>query len=251
VGGSFACLASLLILASLALAPVAVGAPVVTLKVKAIPIPGFPGTGNILGAGSAVEVQSTISGTEYEGFPSPLTALNLYAPAGIGLNSAGFPVCANATLEATGPAGCPKQSIAGPQGVGLGVVAFGGDLVPEHVSIQEFFAPEDGLSFYVEGRTPASFQILEKAHWIPAAAPFGQEVLVEVPLVQTVPDGPDASILSFTVKVGAAYRKGKKVVSYITQPKKCPKDGFPVKMEMKFLSGEEVTVSYAVPCPKR
>jgi hypothetical protein len=224
---------------------------VVTFKVKAIPIAGFPGTGNILGAGSAVEVQATISGTEYEGFPSPLTALNLYAPAGIGLSSAGFPVCTDTTLEAVGPVGCPKRSTAGPQGVGLGVVAFGGELVPEHVTVQEFFAPENGLNFYVEGRTPASFQILEKAHWISAAPPFGKEVLVEVPLVQTVPDGPDASILSFTVKVGAAYRKGKKVVSYITQPKKCPKGGFPVKMEMKFLSGEMVTVAYTVPCPRR
>src|ERR1700683_619112 len=90
------CLASL-VLASLALvlvpAPVAVGAPTATLKVSALPIPGFPHTGNILGAGAEVEVEMTISGTEYGGFPSPLTGLNLYAPAGVSVDAAGFPSC--------------------------------------------------------------------------------------------------------------------------------------------------------------
>jgi hypothetical protein len=245
---------ALLGLASVALAsfaPVAAGAPAVTFKASSIPIPGFPGTGNILGAPTAVEVQVTISGTEYGGFPSPLTGLNLYSPAGFGVSSAGFPTCAPSVLQASGPRACPKKSTAGPPGVGLGVVAFGGERVPESVSIQEFFAPGNSLSFYVEGNTPASFQILEKAHWITTGAPFGTEVLVEVPLVETVPGGPDASVISFKVKVGAAHRKGKKTVSFLTQPKKCPRGGFPVKLELKFLSGETVTVSYAAPCPKR
>ena len=74
------------------------------------------------------------------------------------MSSAGFPVCAPATLEADGPEGCSKRSTAGPPREGLGVVAFGGDRVSEKVSIQEFFAPEDSLTFYVEGKTPASFQ---------------------------------------------------------------------------------------------
>jgi hypothetical protein len=250
-GRSLAC-TTLLVLVSLTfLTVLATAAPTVTLKASAVPIPGFPGTGDVLGAGTEVEVQVTITGTEYGGFPSPVTGMSLYSPAGSGVSSAGFPTCALSALEAGGPAACPQGSAAGPVGVGSGAVAFGGERVPENVTIQEFFAPDDSLSFYVEGKTPASFQILEKAHWISAGAPFGKEVLVEVPLVETVPDGPDASILSFKVKVGAAYRRGKRVVSYITQPKRCPRGGFPMKMEVKFLNGETVTVSYAVPCPKR
>jgi hypothetical protein len=225
--------------------------PAVTLKVKAIPIPGFPGTGDILGAGTEVESDVTIKGTEYGGFPSPMTGLRVYAPAGIKITTRGFATCAPAVLEATGPAGCPGRSRAGPAGVGLGVVSFGGEVVPEQVSIQEFFAPGGGLTFYVEGSTPASFQILEKSQWVMASPPFGPELDVEVPLVETVPGANDASVLSFKVKVGAAYRKGKRTVSYITSPKRCPRSGFPVKMEMKFLSGEIVTVSDVVPCPRR
>ena len=246
---SLLCLASLLS-ASLALAPLAWGAPTVTFTTKALPIPGFPGTGNILGAGAAVEAQFTIAGTEYGGFPSPLTELNVYAPDGVKVASTGFATCAQSTLEAGGASACPKKSSAGPPGVALGVVAFGGERVPEQVSIQEFFAPA-GLFFYAEGKSPASFQIIEKAHWVMAGPPFGPELMAEVPLVETVPGADDAAVTAIKAKVGAAYRKGGKTVSYITLPKKCPRGGFPVKAELKFLSGEVVTVTYADPCPKR
>lgn len=240
-----------LVLVSLAFVESARAAPTATLKASAIPIPGFPGTGNILGAGTDVETRVTISGTEYGGFPSPMTGLNVYAPVGVKLNPAAFATCAPAVLEVTGASGCPTRSSAGPQGVGLGVVAFGGERVPETVSIRQFFAPGGGLTFYVEGRTPASFQVVEPAHWVMASAPFGRELIVEVPLIETVPGGDDASVLSFTVKVGAAYRRGRKMVSYITQPNRCPRGGFPARMELHFLSGETVTVSDKVPCPKR
>src|SRR5580693_3082283 len=123
-----------LALGSLALAGAAAAVPVVTLKVKAVPIPGFPGTGDHLGAGATVEVEVTISGTEYGGYPSPLTGLNLYSPNGSKLTTAGFVTCADSVLEADGGAGCPKKSRAGPLGVGLGVVAFGGHPVPEKVT---------------------------------------------------------------------------------------------------------------------
>ncbi len=247
-------IAGLLALASAALmlAPAAAGAaPAATLKVQAIPIPGFPRTGNLLGAGAEVEAVVTISGTEYGGFPSPLTGVNVYAPAGLKVNPVGFPTCAPSTLDADGAAACPRKSSAGPPGVGLGVVTFGGERVPESVSIQDFFAPAGGLTFYVEGKTPASFQILEKAYWTKAAAPFGDELLVEVPLIETVPGADDASVTSFKVKIGAAYRRGRRTVSYLTQPKTCPRGGFPVKMELKFMSGETVTVTDDVPCPRR
>lgn len=248
-----ACLVSvaLVLLVLLVLASAAAAAPTVTLGVKAIPIPGFPGTGDILGAGAEVEVEVTISGSEYGGYPFPLTGIDLYSPTGAKFTATGFATCASSVLEADGAAGCPKRSSAGPPGTGLGVVVFGGVPVPEKVSIQSFFAPAGGLTFFVEGDTPAYFQVIEKAHWVSASAPFGRELIVEVPLVETVPGANYASITSFTVKVGAAYKQGKKTVSYFVQPKKCPRGGFPAKMEMKFLSGETVTVSDTVPCPAR
>jgi hypothetical protein len=240
-----------LLLVFLVLAPGASAAPTVALEETPIAIPGFPGTGNILGAGAAIEVRATIGGTEYGGFPSPLVGLIFYAPAGARVSPAGFASCPSAVLEASGAEGCPTKSKAGPVGEGLGVVSFGGERVDEKVSIQGFFAPGGSLTFYAEGRTPASFQILEKAHWVTAAAPFGPELIVEVPLVETVPGADDASILSFEVTVGAAYRKNNRTVPYIRLPKSCPPSGgFPVRAELKFLSGETVTVAHRQPCPR-
>jgi len=241
---------ALSLLAVLVFAPAAPAAPTATLKVKPLSIPGFPETGDFLGAGFEVETQATISGTEYGGFPSPLTGINFYTPIGVKITPEGFATCAATLLEATGPEKCPKNSSAGPVGIGLGVVAFGDEEVHEQVSIRSFFA-ETGLVFYVEGSTPVSLQFVEKAHYVTAAPPFGKELIIEVPLVETVPGALDASVTGFKVRVGAAYRKGRRTISYITQPKRCPKEGLPVKMELKFLSGATTTAEEKVPCPKK
>jgi hypothetical protein len=233
------------------LAPGACAAPTVTFKAKPVPIPGFPGTGNILGAGAEVVVQDTIAGTEYGGFPSPLVLLSIAAPVGTEVTPTGFATCAPAALEIGGPAGCPKQSIAGPVGEGIGVVTFGGEQVREKVTLQAFFAPDDGLIVYADGSTPVSLQIVEKGHWVRAAPPYGPELIVEIPLVVSLPGAPDASILSFKVAVGAAYRKGGRTVSYITLPGRCPRAGAPIESELSFLSGEHTTVAYRQPCPRR
>ena len=67
-------------LAVLGLSASASAAPTITFKAKAVPIPGFPAPGNILGAGAAVQTEFTISGTEYGGFPPPLTGVTVYLP---------------------------------------------------------------------------------------------------------------------------------------------------------------------------
>lgn len=243
------CLAPLMI-AALCSAAGASAAPTVTLRVVPLPIPGLAGTGDILGAAAEVETDVTIGGSEYGGFPSPLTELTFYAPSGVEVDSAGFPTCAPAVLEADGPPGCPRRSRAGSLGEGLGAVSFGGNLVPEKVLITEFFIPDGGLAFYVEGRTPAAFDIIEKGYWTTAGGPFGPKLIAEVPLIETVPGADDASVLSFEVRVGAAYRRGKQTISYITLPKRCPRGGAQVKAQLRFLSGETTTATYRAPCPR-
>jgi hypothetical protein len=46
----------LLAAASLIFTAAAQAAPTVTLKLTPLPVPGFPGTGNLLGAGAEVEL---------------------------------------------------------------------------------------------------------------------------------------------------------------------------------------------------
>jgi len=248
--GISTCLA-MLGLAVLSLTATAVAAPTFTFKTKALPIPGFPGTGDILGAGAAIQFEGTISGTEYGGFPPPLIGVKYYAPAGAKLHPQGFATCAPSTIEKEGPGPCPKTSIAGPKGSAGGVVSFGSERVHETVSVQPFFAPGGNLEFFVDGTTPVSLEILATGHVVGSSPPFGLEVVGEVPLIETVPGALDASAEEGTIKVGAAYRQGKKTISYVTIPKKCPQGGWPVKVELSFLGGAIAEASYKMPCPKK
>jgi len=247
-------------LAVVAMPATALAAPAVTVKAKIVPIPiepskpnspNYPGTGNILGAGAALEATLTVSGTEYGGFPSPITQVVVELPAGVKLHQSGFATCSTAVLESHEVSNCPKKSYAGPAGEVLGVVAFGSTRVQEKATIQAFFAPENKIAFYTEGTSPTLLEVLATGSFSTAAPPFGPKLTVPVPLVLTVPGAPYASVLSIKGKVGAAYKQGKKLISYGTVPKKCPKGGFTGKVELTFLSGETVTVNPTVPCPKR
>jgi hypothetical protein len=225
-------------------------APTITLKTKALPIPGVPGTGNLFGAGAAIQVQYTISGTEYGGSPPPITELKYFAPAGAKLHPQGFATCSPGTIEKDGLGPCPKQSLAGPTGWARGFVSFGAERVRETASVQPFFAPGGDLGFYAVGTTPVAIEILSTGHVVDSAPPFGLELIGDVPLIESVPEALDASITEIDVNVGAAYRRGGKTISYVTLPKKCPQGDLPVKSEMTFLGGATALASYKMPCPK-
>jgi hypothetical protein len=242
-----------LAVAAVSLPAMALAAPNVTVKAKILPIlknpanphgGSYPKTGNILGAGASVEAQMTISGTEYGGFPSPLTGVVVYLPSGTKLHPQGFTTCSNAVLESHEIQNCPKKSVASPKGEVLGVVSFGTSRVQEKATVQAFFTAGGNIAFFTEGREPTVLEILSTGR-------FSQKLTAVVPLVSTVPGAPYASVLSIKIRVGAAYMKGKKLVSYGTVPTKCPKGGFPAKTELKYLSGETSTVSIKVPCPKK
>jgi hypothetical protein len=242
-------------LAVLALASTALAAPTVTFKAQAVPIPGFRGTGNILGAGAALQVQYTIAGTEYGGFPPPLVGVNFYMPAGTRLHPRGFATCSPGALQNMGPSACPRHSRVTLAGTALGVVSFGSERVQERASIQAFFAPGGALQFYTQGSSPVSLEFLSPSHVTGAARPYAQRFVTSVPLIETVPGAPDASALSISLKLGAAFRKGHKVISYGTMPNRCPRGGFPLKSELLFaglggLAPQTVSVTYKAPCPR-
>ncbi len=225
-------------------------APTLTFKTKALPIPGFPHTGDILGAGAVIQVEGTLSGTEYGGFPPPLTGVKYYAPAGAKLHPQGFATCSPTVIEESGPAPCPKTSVAGPKGSFGGVVSFGTERVRETATVQPFFAPGGNLEFFADGVTPVSIEILATGHVVSSAPPFGLEVVGEVPLIETVPGALDASVQEGTITVGAAYRRGKRTIAYVTLPQRCPQGSWPVKVELSFLGGATAEASYKMPCPK-
>jgi hypothetical protein len=250
-------------------------APTVTFKARAVPIPKPGGgtyahTGNILGAGAALQAEYRISGSGYgataqnpAGGVPPLAGVNFFLPAGAKISSKGFGSCSASTLKNTGPSGCKRNAVASPKGSALGEVTFGTERVPEAASLQAFFAPGKGLLFYVEGSSPVALEFVSGGSYVNSGKrPYGLELKTEVPAIATVPGAPLASTRTINVKVGAAVRKGKRLLSYGTMPKRCPKGGFPVKSELIFggsyggerefgIPAETVTVTSKAPCPRR
>jgi hypothetical protein len=250
-----------LALGVLALPAVASAVPTVTFKAKAVPIPGFPHTGNIYGAGSAVEAEYTIAGTEYLGAPPPIIGVNFYLPSHTVLHPSGFPSCSKSTLEQTGPSGCPKGSAAGPVGSVTGFVNFGHEPVVEDSELSSFYQTGGGFLFFTDGHSPVSLEIIANGHYVnlSGAGGFGPELITEVPLVPSVPGAPFASVSSIHIKAGSAYKAHGKTIYYGRVPKKgqCPKGGFNIKTEIIFAENGEpshpvtVTKTYKAPCPRK
>jgi hypothetical protein len=246
-------------LALLALPGIASATPTVTFKALAVKIPGFPHTGNILGAGTDLETEYTVTGNEYAGGPPPITHINFYLPQGAVLHPSGFDTCTAATLEQFGPIKCPKAASAGPKGTVEGFVTFGSERVSETLELDSFFSPGGGISFFSKGASPVLIEILSKGHYINlnGAAGFGPEIEVEVPLVASVPGAPYASVSHIVGKFGAAVKSHGKTIYYGRVPKKCPAGGFPLKTEVTFAENGEtskpevVTATYKAPCPRK
>jgi hypothetical protein len=269
------CLA-LLGVAVLGVPAAASAAPTVTFKAKAVPVPKnlskkggptWPGTGNILGKPAAFEAMFTIKGNEYptasEGFtegtsldvgPAPLRRVLVYLPKGTKITTKGFPTCSKSKFENHLEPPCPKGSEASPPGEAGGKVFFGKTAVAEKVLVQAYFS-SGGLTFWIEGKTPASIEKYAEGGITNASRPFSKKLTSNVPLIETTTGAPDAMAEEIKVTVGAIMKKGGKLISYGTVPTSCPKGGFPAKAEMWFGGGEEsswqkVEKTTKVPCPK-
>ena len=159
-------------LALLALPGVVSATPTVTFKAQALPIPGFPHTGDILGAGTDAKLEFVIGGAEYFGSPPPVIGFRTYEPKGLVLHTGGFPTCPEAELLDTGPSACPKGSSA-VLGTALGSVTFGGERVEENIGLFGFFSPGGGLEYLADGRSPAVIEILIKGRFSHMVASTG------------------------------------------------------------------------------
>jgi hypothetical protein len=235
--------------------------PTVKFKAEAVPIPGYQGTGYILGAGAAAKGDFEVTGNEYFGSPPPVIGVNVYLPSHTKLDPHGFPTCNEELLRLKGPIGCPKGSEAGPVGSVLGYVTFGGERVEETAENFSFFSPTGGFTFFTFGHSPVNLEVYSHGEYVNlvGGGGFGPELKVKVPLVASVPGAPYASVKSIKAMIGAARgpkNEPKKDVYYGRVPTSCPKGGFKVKTEVIFAeNGEEskpetVTAPYTLPCPR-
>jgi hypothetical protein len=249
---------ALMLTLAAAIAPaVAAADPSVKVKAEAVPIPGFPHTGDLLGAGAAAHGEITIEGDEYFGSPPPVIGVNVYLPLGVQLHPGGFPTCNASTLENLGPQACPRGSAAGPVGKAIGFVTFGGERVEETAELLTFYGPAGGGYVFADGHTPVSLEILATDRLLKSGDSDGSgpEMSFNVPLVASVPGAPYASIRSIDIQAGSAYRSHNRTIYYARLPRTCPSGGWPAREEVIFAEDGEpsrpqtVDVSEKLPCP--
>ncbi len=269
---------TLLCTAMLGVPALAAAAPTVRAQARIVPIPkhlnrrkspNWPNTGNILGAPAALEFKFHISGHEYprqgepgitsrewEYGPPPLRRVVVYLPRGTKVDAKGFPHCSASLFARQEPEKCLRHSLASPPGEADGKVVFGGTIVKEKVRVQAYFGGGNKLIFYIEGRAPAQIETFAAGQLKPfRKGPFALREQTQVPLISTVTGAPYAVTEYIDVKIGAAIKKGKRLITYGRVPKRCPRRGFAGKSEMFFGAGEsgwvKTTSHIRVPCPRR
>jgi hypothetical protein len=196
--------------------------------------------------------------------PPPLTQLDLRYPADIGfaLSGLGLADCTPAILEASGPAGCPPNSVMG-YGVALTGIVLGTTIITESAPITILRSPNvEGhiaVLFSAEGTTPVDTRILFPGILLPAPSPFGGEVTAEVPLVPTLPGAPYISVIRLRATIGprnVTYyeQAGGRTLAYrpkgISLPARCPRTGFPFTAAFTFQDDSKANARTAITCPR-
>ncbi len=215
-----------------------------------------------LGAGTTISFGFRVATSEGLA-PPPMTSLDLRLPAGINYTSTtlGLAICQPAALLTRGLAGCSPNSRVGfgsafvevPFGVGSGTE------IPELQAVMG--PPRNGnivVLFYANGLAPVYAQLVFSGEVLPDSGRFGSQLAATVPVVQSVPLGPDVSIVSAQTTIGPSHltyyrhRHGRLVPFHpvgVSVPERCPRGGFPFLAEFGFQDGGHTTASTTVPCP--
>jgi hypothetical protein len=195
--------------------------------------------------------------------PPPLTGLDLQMPAGMDYTTTtlGLAICQPAELLQSGLAGCPANSRLG-YGSALVEVPFGTGAGHEIPEVQALAGPSPKgnlvVLFYANGMSPVSAQLAFSGEVLPDTGRFGSQLETIVPPVQSVPGGPDVSILSVQTTIGPShltyYRQshGRRVAFHprgVSVPERCPVGGFPFAAQFTFQDGSSAAASTTVPCP--
>ena len=148
-------------------------------------------------------------------------------------------------------------------GSALVEVPFGPRVVFERAPITIVSGPvlngSISMLFYASGDFPVIANLAFQGLLLSAKGRYGGLLDTRLPLVPSVPDGPDVSLVGLHTAIGPSgivYREqvgGKTVVfkpNGLLLPRRCPRGGFPFAVRLRFQDGTTARAGTAVPCPK-
>ncbi len=206
---------------------------------------------NRLGAKGALVLTIRYTGGE-SGVPSPVRRSVWRLPAGLSLEIPQLRSCAAARLRARGPHGCPPQSQIG-SGHALAEAHVGSQIVTEDIRLWVFVGPLQGFAPAFEilgqGYTPFDQRMVFTGTAVEDHAPYGEDLVMSIPPIPTLPLEPDASIVTLSLTVGTRAQHHLSNANTIVVPGSCPLGGFPFAAEFAYTDGSSGSTRAAAPCP--
>jgi hypothetical protein len=185
------------------------------------------------------------------GVPDPVQRAVLKFPAGLSLDIPNLRSCSPARLQLRGVSGCPPQSRIG-SGHAVAESYLGSQLTVESVTLWVFLGPlrnlQPTIEIFGEAYAPLGEQMLLTANGLTYPAPYGEGLELSLPPIPTVPHGSDASILTFSLTIGANRHRGTDANTVLV-PSRCPAGGFPFAAEFTYVDGSSGRTVATVPCP--
>ena len=239
----------------------AAGLPVAARAAESVRL-GATLTPEHLGQGTTIGFNLRIL-TTGDAIPPALREVDLRYPQNLGIATSGLGLetCSAAMIEIVGPQGCPSGSVMG-IGSAVAEIPLGPEIVRESAPVTIFRAPDEhgqiAMVLYVNGASPVDAQIPLPSLLLPASAPFGGRVQIDVPLVPSLPDSPDVAVVRLTTTLGPLgityyERERGRAVAYrprgLQLPDSCPRGGFPFAAALSFVDGTRASVRTVVPCP--
>ena len=204
-----------------------------------------------LGATGALTVTIDFAGGAL-GEPSPLRRSVLRLPAGLGIEIPHLRSCDPHRLQLLGARGCPAQSRLG-VGRALVQAPLGSELLGESLSLWVFLGPLRNLQptfeMLAQGYTPFDERVVLSGTVLPDNPPYGEDLVLSVPAIGTLPLEPDALLASMFLTIGSSRRSARESNTTI-EPTRCPPGGFPFAAELTYANGQAQDISKATPCPR-
>jgi hypothetical protein len=186
------------------------------------------------------------------GVPAPVRRMVLRFPAGLSLEIPRLRSCNIARLRAHGAGGCSKQSQVG-TGQALVEGLSGATITTESVALSAFLGTpkhlEPAIEILGQGITPREERIVFTGTLQPDRPPYGEQLILSIPPIPTIPLEPDASIVAFSLTIGATHRHSRGPNTVITPPR-CPPAGFPFAGEFTYAGGSSGDALATARCPR-
>jgi hypothetical protein len=204
-----------------------------------------------LGAMGALTVTIDLTGGALGDTP-PLRRFVLRLPAGLGVEIPHLRSCEPDLLQLLGARACPAQSWLG-VGRALVQAQLGSQLLGENISLWVFLGPLRNLQptfeILAQGYTPFDERLVFSGTVLPDQPPYGEDLLLSVPAIGTLPLEPGASIASMSLTIGSPRRSAREPNTTI-EPARCPPGGFPFAAELTYMDGSTQNASTATSCPR-